>query len=105
MKALVLSAAGGLVHSVELDFTTDFEKIQQLVGGDIEVVTVLWNDKPATLCVNEEGAPRHLQPNARATALYWTATIKGITGVPFSPLTDPLIYGNAVLFPVDKRRL
>jgi len=106
MKCFVLMA-NGAVANLEATFSNpkDFANFQSIVGGDIEVVAVLYDDKPATLLVNEDGIQQGLVPNARATLLYWTATIQGSTGADFDPLDGPLIHGNAILLPVDKRRL
>ena len=102
----------GVVRDVEL-IGLDKPSLRNFVGGDIEYVAVLFNGKPATMIVNEIGAVRNseinqtgpMQPNARATAIYWTATIIGRTGVHFNPLKDPMIHGTAVLVEIDKRNL
>ncbi len=92
----------------------DFSRYaKEYIGGPTELVAVLYNGQPATMIVNEVGASTdpdinptgQLPINARATAIYWTATIKGITPVPFNPLADPMIHGPAILIEVDKRRL
>lgn len=87
--------------------------LSQKVGGPVELASVLFNGSPATLAVNEVGASidakinpgGQLPANARATAIYWTATIIGRTGAPFNPLTMPMIHGTAVLIERDKRTL
>lgn len=104
MKAYIIHHSGQ-VATRELDPSKDFETCQGLVEGYVEVVSVLVNKKPSTMYVNEDGIAQGLPVNARATAIYWTATIQGVTGTPFDPLRDPLIHGTVVLFPVDKRRL
>lgn len=102
----------GVVRDVEL-IGLDNPSLRNFVGGNIEYVAVLFNGKPATMIVNETGAVRDseinptgpMQPNARATAIYWTATIIKRTGVPFDPLRGPMIHGTAVLIEIDKRDL
>lgn len=111
------------VHSIEPDGTVNSsewpadklprDKMRAIVGGEIEYAAVLFNDRPATMVVNEIGAsfdkrinPKGpLQPNARATAIYWNATIRGRTGVTFEPLMMPMIHGTVLLLERDKRKL
>lgn len=104
----------GSVIDWDYKYSIDMPKtLGLIVGGPIEYVSVLYNDKPATLVVNEVGAsldpainPKgQLPPNARATSIYWTATIRGITGGSFAPLGMPLIHGTVVLIEKDKREL
>lgn len=104
MKAYTISPNGTvLVHN---DFKySDINLLQSIIGGYVEYVSVWYDGKPATLIVNEDGLTKGLPPNARATSIYWTATILGKTGVAFNPLTDPLIVGNAVLLPISKSDL
>lgn len=86
---------------------------RQFCEGPVELVSVLFDGKPATMLVNEIGAsadpelnPKGLLPaNARATAIYWTATIQGVTGMPFDPMKAPMIHGTVVLVDMDKRQL
>lgn len=96
----------GLVRESEIP-QKDFPRamLRELVGGDIEYVAVIFMEQPATMIVNERGAIEKLPINARATAIYWTATIQGITGVAFDPLTAPMIHGIAVLIEQDLRTL
>lgn len=73
-----------------------------------ELVAVLHENGFATMLVAENARllPDHACiANARATAIYWTATIIGRTGLKFDPLQDPLIWGPAILIDVDKRTL
>jgi len=108
MKPHLLHPDGRVIDSEVPDgVRLDHAALAAFVDGDIEYVAVLFNGKPATMIVNEMGAVSNppLAPNARATAIYWAATIQGVTGVPFNALEDPLIYGPAVLLEVDKRRL
>lgn len=81
--------------------------LRELVGGDIEYVAVIFDEKPATMIVNERGGVMNppLAINARATAIYWTATAQGITGIAYEPLKAPMIYGTAVLIEHDLRTL
>ena len=119
MKAMLIQP-GGDVSNIELPGTHDWPAFSAAarehlkIGDDmLELVAVIFDGKPATLLISEVGAskdtdinPRgQLPANARATAMYWTATIKGITPVPFNPLTMPMIHGAAILLEVDKRRL
>lgn len=95
------------------DVDLSIHALKQAVGGNIEFVTVIFNGKPATMIVNEIGASTdpavnpsgQLPANARATAIYWTATIRGITGQPFNPLEMPMVHGTVVLVEKDKRLL
>ncbi len=118
IKVHIMIEPGGIVtEALWPDPRTNWkefsEKAKFVVGGPTELVAVLFNDKPATMIVNEVGASTdpginpagQLPVNARATAIYWTGTIKGITQVPFNPLADPLIHGPAILFEVSKRDL
>lgn len=105
MKAHTIQPNGQVIDS-ELT-KVDFELLRDYVGGDVELVAVLFNGQPATMIVNETGAIKTppLPINARATAIYWTATIKGITPAQFNPLSDPMIHGPAMLLEIDKRKL
>ena len=93
--------------------TTLYQQWKGVVDGFPELASVLYEGKPATLVVNDRGAVEDkainpagvLPPNARATAIYWTATIIGRTGVTFAPLTSPMIHGTAILIEKDKREL
>lgn len=83
--------------------------LRETIHGFAEYVAVLYNGKPATLIVNETGAidcdQVKFAPNARATAIYWTATIQGRTPATFNPLQDPMVHGPAILVEIDKRLL
>lgn len=71
-------------------------------GGGPEFVMVLYAGQVCTMVVDETGATNihggPKRPNARATAIYWTATIQGRTDVAYDPLRAPMIHGTAVLF-------
>ena len=90
----------GSVISSECAAYPGSRMMRDIVRGDIEFVRVLYQGKVTRMIVNENGAmgPRPLRPNARATAIYWTATCTGQTPAPFEPLTDPMVHGIAVLF-------
>ena len=102
----------GSVSTTEITALPGRKELQAIVGGFHEPVRVLGaNGAEAVLVVNETGAINPaaafgeghenrppLQPNARATAIYWTATILGRTGVRFDPFSAPMIHGPAVLF-------
>jgi hypothetical protein len=71
-----------------------------IVGGATERVKVLHEGRICDMVVNETGAVQDppLPINARATAVYWSATRAGRTCLDFQPLTMPLIHGNAILY-------
>lgn len=74
-----------------------------------EHVTVLWNGKRAHMFVDETGALKLLEPNAKATAIYHNATRSRAKLTLYGNLQDkpddymladaPLIYGRAVFWP------
>ena len=92
-------APNGVVTFHQTGAAPPREWLQEQVGGDVEYVRVLFKDGESTMIVNESGGVQNppLSVNARATAIYWTATILGRTGVKFDPLIEPLIHGTAVL--------
>lgn len=59
------------------------KQLQEIVGGDIEFVTVLYNDQRTTMVVNETGAIQNppLPVNKEASHIYHTAQSRrdGIT--------------------------
>lgn len=103
MRAWILHTDGG-VEELDRgkDWTKEREFIRGVVGGDLEHVTVLYQDQIRDMFVNECGSGVHgherLAPNARASLIYWTATCQGRTSAPFEPRTGPLIHGTAVLY-------
>ena len=109
MKSTIIGVDGSTEH-YEL---SDDEKIRRkelkhMVDGPLEYVAILYKGMHCTLVVNEIGATQltdrgPLPPNARATSMYWTATILGRTGVPFDPLSDPMVHGVVVL--IEKSKL
>lgn len=116
MKVHYIHTDGTVVpdtHDLSDDFEKHVPRFKAHVHGNIELVSVIYDGKPATMLVNEVGAATdpsinpggQLPPNARATAIYWTATIIGVTRIPFEPLTAPMIHGNVVLIEKDKREL
>lgn len=75
--------------------------MRRIIGGHIEVVHVLFNGERVDMVVNETGCMKGvpaLPVNARATAIYWTATLEGRTPVKWEPLTMPLVHGVAILY-------
>lgn len=102
MKYAIIVPSGGILTGVCKESGLPLEKMQQIVGcpqcSYVERVSVWFQDKPAEMYVNEEGLIHHLPINARATAIYWTATILGRTPVPFDPLRDSVIHGTAILY-------
>lgn len=75
--------------------------MRQIVEGHIEVVHVLFNDQRCDMIVNETGCMKGMPAlpiNARATAIYWTATREGRTPLKWEPLTMPLVHGVAILY-------
>lgn len=79
--------------------------LASLLNDEPEFAAVLYDGDAVTLVVGETSALKQLSPNARATGIYWTATIKGLTGVKYEPLTAPMIHGPAILIFEDKRDL
>lgn len=115
MKAHIIQVNGDVISYDNWPENIDERKdtLKQIVGGDLEYVAVLYEGEPATMIVNELGAVADpetnpgglLAPNARATAIYWTATITGRTGADFKPLSAPMVHGHAVLIEKSKREL
>jgi len=69
----------GIIHYVEPtgDITTEkaekppsLEDMQKYVGGFIEVVHVMWNQKRTQMIVNEEGLILKLPGNWKASCVY-----------------------------------
>lgn len=84
------------------DFVTTTEvmsekALREAVRGMPERVAVIFLGTLTLMYVEKKSAVNNLEPNPRATAIYWTATIQGKTGVRFDPLNAPMIHGTAVL--------
>lgn len=75
-STLVLHADGTEEH---LPRKLTLEELRQLVGGYVEVVSVMYEDKRTQLIVNEDGHPLRLPYNRHATELYFA--IGGTTPV------------------------
>lgn len=93
-----------LTHIIQPDGTVDTKlgtayeaTIREAIGGMPERVAVIFGGKPTLMYVEERSAVRNLPINARATAIYWTATMQGRTGVHFDPLNAPMVHGTAVV--------
>lgn len=70
--------------------------VNPIIGLPLEHVSVLYNDKPADMFVNEEGLLTGLPRNEKATAIYRAATLKRHPKA--DPEKFPFIVGPAVLF-------
>lgn len=83
MGTLILYRADGAVHTelcpeTVVDDRAFLDKLQQLVGGYIEIVWVLYNGKRTAMIVNEDGLSLGLPPNIRGTEIYReTAKLSG----------------------------
>lgn len=73
--------------------------IEPLVGGHMEHVTVLFNNRESDMFVHEEGRLLGLPRNEKATEIYLTAWKKRFPGL--EPDPDAFIVGNAIVF--DRR--
>jgi len=101
MKAYVIEPFGDVIEA-DLNLGT-WGQLREIIGSQtLELVSVLYNGKPATMFVNENGIAEGDVPNVRATAIYWTATIRNVTGMKFEPLSMSMIYGVAILFEIAK---
>lgn len=102
MKYAILKADGSTVEGECASRNgLGLEASQKIVGGFIEIVSVLHNAKPCTMVVNEEGAlckwgtgQLPLPINARASDIYkaWSRTQGRVwVGAPY-------IHGDVILY-------
>ncbi len=88
---------------VEHDLPDDpsLTTMQEFVGGDIELVTVLYKDKRCHMIVHGEGAIIGLLVNPIATNVYHEAVVKPRCKerkIPYIPNAYAMIHGPAILF-------
>lgn len=90
------------VESLEVSAAPENDAISnQHLGGDfVQAVKVLYGGASRWMLIGERSgaAEPPLQPNARATAIYWTAACQGRTVTQFDPLHARVIHGTAILF-------
>lgn len=85
----------------EIEHRPTLDQMRDLIGGGyVELVRVLWEDKPTQMFVDEEGLIKALPYNARATEIYMNATRQGQSGMPPDSPAQP-IAGIAVLYDKD----
>lgn len=70
--------------------------INPIVGGELEHVSVLWNDRPADMFVHETGVLEGLPRNVEATAIYRANWLK--LHPRWNPEALNWIAGTAVVF-------
>lgn len=87
---------GGYRHW-EANTLPERTELVKLVGGHLEYVHVLFNEKPTYMVVNETGAIQRppLPVNHAATDVYWNASRR--RGQEPNPKTWPRIHGTAVV--------
>ena len=93
-------AAQPEVREIELPQRPGFHALDELLrpilGGALEHVGVLFDNKRCDMFVNELGAVEKLDRNEEATKIYRTVSLQRNSKL--NPETLPYIYGTAVLF-------
>jgi len=100
MKIFVYPPALGAQREVrEVGRVENYDDIKRVVtplldGGDLEHVSVLFEQRPADMFVDEDGARKGLPENPEATAIYQAWSIQ--RGSKAADLSK--IYGVAIIF-------
>lgn len=97
MKYKILLSDGTTIESTHRD--PNLEQMQCIVGGYIELVSVLHNGKRTTMVVNEEGACNGMPINRAATEIYHE--FAQFVGRDWKGA--PYIHGDAILFEREMR--
>lgn len=66
------------------------KELQEIVEGYIEIVDILYKDKPCQMIVNEDGKLKDLPINSKATEIY-------VKSARLSGHTPDVIFGNVVV--------
>lgn len=75
MKAHLIQPDGS-AEIVEYNGEPTLDQMRDFIGDNIEFVSVLFQDKPAHMIVDEMGALKPLPVNERATSIYHNAQVK-----------------------------
>jgi len=84
---LIVDTDGEETH-VSADEKPGLYKMQEMVGGNIQLVQCLYKNGRKPMIVNEDGKLQGLEKNNKATYMY--ADLRGVTG--------DFIVGKAIIF-------